>query len=127
MEAYLPSATLHFPVVLLTGARQVGKTSLLKHAGEPARTYVTLDDPLVLSLARTDPGLLLERFPPPVLIDEIQYAPELLPYIKMSADTLRRPNLFWLTGIPAIPPDEGGLRISGRKSRGAPASRSLPA
>ena len=50
------------------------------------RTYVTLDDPLVLSLAKTDPALFMQRFPPPVLIDEIQYAPELLPYIKMAAD-----------------------------------------
>ena len=63
-----------------------------------ARTYVTLDDPLVLSLAKSDPALFMQCFPPPVLIDEIQYAPELLPYIKMAADRAGQPGLFWLTG-----------------------------
>ncbi|MFA7404787.1 MAG: ATP-binding protein, partial [Pelobacteraceae bacterium] len=57
-----------------------------------------LDDPLVLALAKSDPALFMQRFPPPVLIDEIQYAPELLPYIKMACDQRRAPNLFWLTG-----------------------------
>ena len=51
-----------------------------------------------LGLAKGDPALFLQRFPPPVLIDEIQYAPVLLPYVKMAADTLGRPGLFWLTG-----------------------------
>jgi predicted AAA+ superfamily ATPase len=63
---------------------------------------VTLDDPLVLSLAKTDPALFMQRFPPPVLIDEIQYAPELLPYLKMAVDKAARvghpPGLFWLAG-----------------------------
>ena len=98
LEAHLPVAARHFPVLLLTGARQVGKTSLLRHASDADRRYVTLDAPLVLTLARSDPALFLERFPPPVLIDEIQYAPGLLPYVKMTVDRLRRPNLFWLTG-----------------------------
>ena len=98
LQGYLASASRQFPVLLLTGARQVGKTSLLRHASEAGRGYVTLDDPLVLSLAKGDPALFLQRFPPPVLVDEIQYAPELLPYVKMAADTLGRPGLFWLTG-----------------------------
>jgi predicted AAA+ superfamily ATPase len=98
LEGHLAAATRQFPVLLLTGARQVGKTSLLRHASEAGRSYVTLDDPLVLDLAKGDAALFLQRFPPPVLIDEIQYAPELLPYIKMAADTLGRPGLFWLTG-----------------------------
>lgn len=59
---------------------------------------LALDDPLPLELAKTDPTLFMQRFPPPVLIDEIQYAPELLPYIKMACDATRQPNLFWLTG-----------------------------
>jgi predicted AAA+ superfamily ATPase len=59
---------------------------------------VTLDDPLLLRLAREDPALFLQRFPPPVLIDEIQYAPALLPHIKMVVDKTRKPGLFWLTG-----------------------------
>jgi predicted AAA+ superfamily ATPase len=98
MEAYFSSATSQFPVLLVTGARQVGKTSLLQHISEDARGYVTLDDPLILELAKNDPVLFLQRFPPPVLIDEIQYAPELLPYIKMACDDTRKPNLFWITG-----------------------------
>ena len=98
LEAVVTRAARHFPVVLVTGARQVGKTTLLRHASEAERTYVTLDDPLVATLARTDPALFLQRFPPPVLIDEIQYAPELLPYIKMSVDRDERPGLFWITG-----------------------------
>lgn len=98
LEPFVIRAAEHFPVVLLTGARQVGKTTLLRRLSRGERGYVTLDDPLVLSLAKTDPALFMQRFPPPVLIDEIQYAPELLPYIKMAADRAGRPGLFWLTG-----------------------------
>ncbi|MEW6221566.1 MAG: AAA family ATPase [Thermodesulfobacteriota bacterium] len=87
-----------FPVVLVTGARQVGKTTLLAHLGGVGRACVTLDDPLVRRLAKEDPALFLQRFPPPVLIDEIQYAPELLPYLKIVADRERQAGLFWLTG-----------------------------
>lgn len=87
-----------FPVVLVTGARQVGKTTLLRHLGGEDRAYVTLDDPLVLRLAKEDPALFMQRFPGPVLIDEVQYAPELLPYIKMAVDENRVPGRFWLTG-----------------------------
>ncbi|MDL2226644.1 ATP-binding protein [Deltaproteobacteria bacterium OttesenSCG-928-M10] len=88
----------HFPVLMITGARQVGKTTLLRHLAGNARRYVTLDDPLVLSLAREDPALFMQRFSEPVLIDEIQYAPQLLPYIKMIVDQDRKPGQFWLTG-----------------------------
>lgn len=91
-------ASEQFPVLLLTGARQVGKTTFLKHVCGEDRRYVTLDDPTVRALAKDDPALFLQRFPPPVLIDEIQYAPELLPLIKISVDTEKRPGQFWLTG-----------------------------
>ncbi|MDR1040839.1 MAG: ATP-binding protein [Deltaproteobacteria bacterium] len=87
-----------FPVLLVTGARQVGKTTLLRHLAGETRRYVTLDDPLVLSLAREDPALFMQRFSGPVLIDEIQYVPQLLPYIKMAVDEDRKPGQFWLTG-----------------------------
>jgi len=87
-----------FPVLLLTGPRQVGKTTVLKHLCGKDRRYVTLDDPNLRHLAGDDPALFLQRFPPPVLIDEIQYAPALLPQIKMIADEQRRPGQFWLTG-----------------------------
>ncbi len=97
-EAFIKQATNQFPVLLVTGARQVGKTTLLRQLSQETRAYVTLDDPLVLSLAKSEPALFMQRFPPPVLIDEVQYAPELLPYIKMAADQTHSPGLFWLTG-----------------------------
>jgi hypothetical protein len=98
LEAFVTAAAKQFPVLMVTGARQVGKTTLLLHLSQDQRTYVTLDDPLVLNLARQDPALFLKRFPAPLLIDEIQYAPELLPYVRMAVDSDRRPGLFWLTG-----------------------------
>jgi len=98
LDAFARRASAQFPVLLVTGARQVGKTTFLRHLSEPERTYVSLDDPLVLELARRDPALFFQRFRPPLLIDEIQYAPQLLPYIKMEADELRQPGLVWLTG-----------------------------
>jgi predicted AAA+ superfamily ATPase len=98
LEPFVTRAAQQFPVVLLTGARQVGKTTLLRHLSQGERAYVTLDDPLILSLAKTDPALFMQRFPPPMIIDEIQYAAELLPYIKMAADRTGQPGLFWLTG-----------------------------
>ncbi|MCX5816044.1 MAG: ATP-binding protein [Proteobacteria bacterium] len=98
IEDYFRKAASQFPVMLVTGARQVGKTTLLRHLSDENRLYVTLDDPLILRLAKEDPPLFMQRFPAPVLIDEIQYAPELLPYIKMEVDRDRKPDMFWLTG-----------------------------
>lgn len=98
LEKFFVKAAEQFPAMMVTGARQVGKTTFLKRLCEPNRTYVTLDDPLLLTLAKDDPSLFMQRFPPPVFIDEIQYAPELLPHIKMEADRRQAPNLFWLTG-----------------------------
>ena len=87
-----------FPVLLITGPRQIGKTTMLKKLSTPDRQYVTLDDPLLRDLAVTDPALFLQRFRPPVIIDEIQYAPALLPHIKMFVDQNKRNGDFWLTG-----------------------------
>ncbi len=98
LESFIGTAGKQFPVLLVTGARQVGKTTFLQHLCKKERAYVTLDDPLILSLAKEDPALFLQRFPPPVFIDEIQYAPELLPYIKMEVDRNKQPDQFWLTG-----------------------------
>ncbi len=91
-------ASRQFPVVLVTGARQVGKTTLLREAGGAKRSYISLDDPLVLALAKGDPPLFLQRYRPPMFIDEIQYAPELLAHIKMEADAGRRAGMFWISG-----------------------------
>lgn len=87
-----------FPVLLVTGARQVGKTTLLTELAEEGRIYVTLDDPDIRRMAKTDPALFMQRYTPPLIIDEIQYAPEILPYIKMSADRNHEKGGFWLTG-----------------------------
>jgi predicted AAA+ superfamily ATPase len=96
------------PVLLLTGMRQVGKSTLLRMLAGPERKYVTLDDVAARVLAKEDPQRFLQENPPPVIIDEIQYAPELLPYIKIWVDEHRfsalkngspNPNgAFWLTG-----------------------------
>jgi len=98
LEAFFKKVDSQFPVLLLTGPRQVGKTTVLQHVSGEDRAYVTLDDPMVRDLAREDPGLFLQRFQTPVLIDEIQYAPELLPFIKIEVDRKRKPGMFWLTG-----------------------------
>jgi len=98
LESFLKQVDKQFPVLLVTGPRQVGKTTLLRHLGQSARTYASLDDPNVLQLATEEPALFLQRFVPPILLDEIQYAPSLLPYIKMQVDHQRLPGQFWLTG-----------------------------
>lgn len=87
-----------FKVLLINGARQIGKTTLLKHLSEHNRKYVTLDNPTDLLLAKTDPKGFFDIYSPPVVIDEIQYAPELFPYIKMIADNTQETGLIWLTG-----------------------------
>lgn len=87
-----------FPVLLVTGPRQVGKSTLLERLMEPERKKVSLDNPSIRLLAKTDPELFLQRYAPPVLIDEVQYAPELFPYIKIIVDERKNPGDFWLTG-----------------------------
>ncbi len=75
----------------------------MEHLRESGRRYVTLDDMNLRALARNDPPLFLQQFPPPVLIDEVQYAPELFPAIKMKADRDSVPGAFWLTGSQSFP------------------------
>ena len=87
-----------FPVVLVCGARQVGKTTMFKNLMEEGRTYVSLDDLDVRSLALNDPKLFFQKFKPPILIDEVQYAPNLFTYIKIMVDEKAKAGDFWLTG-----------------------------
>ncbi len=87
-----------FPVLLLTGPRQIGKTTLLEACATSERTCVTLDDFEERALAQNDPALFLQMHKPPLLIDEVQYAPQLFSAIKMLVDKHKDPGMFWLTG-----------------------------
>lgn len=88
-----------FKAVLVTGARQVGKTTMLKHLSEgQGRTYVSLDDSMVRSLAQSDPVLFFQTYRPPVIINEIQKAPQLFEQIKIMCDAGEELGNFWLTG-----------------------------
>lgn len=99
LEHVVQQVSTEYPVVLVTGPRQVGKTTMLKKLMEGTnRGYVTLDDLNERQLAKTDPELFLQLHKPPVLIDEVQYAPELFTYIKIHADKTHEAGAFWLTG-----------------------------
>jgi predicted AAA+ superfamily ATPase len=99
LSPHLKKAAREFPVVVLTGPRQSGKTTLLKHLFAKSHGYVSMDLPDVQAAAESDPRGFLELNPPPVIFDEIQYAPGLLPYIKeiVDADRKRRGG-FLLSG-----------------------------
>lgn len=97
LETKFLNMSKFFKAVLVTGARQVGKTTMLKHLSDN-RTYVTLDDYDTRVLAKTDPKLFFMRYKPPIIIDEVQKAPELFPYIKIICDSSDEKGLFWLTG-----------------------------
>lgn len=87
-----------FKVILVTGARQVGKTTMLRHLAESGRTYVTMDNLMARNLAKSDPALFFQTYKPPVLIDEVQKAPELFEQIKLICDESEEKGLIWLTG-----------------------------
>ena len=88
-----------FKAVMVVGARQVGKSTMLKHLAEgEKRTYVTMDDNRLRAFAQSDPKLFFETYPPPILIDEVQKAPELFEEIKLLCDKSEERGLFWLTG-----------------------------
>lgn len=88
-----------FKAILVTGARQVGKTTMMKHLAEGTnRTYVTLDNARARELAKNDPVLFFQTYKPPILIDEVQKAPELFEQIKIMCDESEDTGLFWLTG-----------------------------
>ena len=99
LERKFLEADRFFKAVLVIGARQVGKSTMLKHlAKEQERTIVTMDDDFVRELALNDPRLFFQTYKPPILIDEIQKAPNLLEYIKIMCDESEERGRFWLTG-----------------------------
>jgi len=98
IEAVIKKADANFKTLLLTGTRQVGKTTVLKNLTNDNRIYITLDDVLSLKLVKEDPYLFFQTYKPPLLIDEIQYAPELFSHIKMLIDKNNQPGQVWMTG-----------------------------
>ena len=99
LEKVVLQVTKEYPVVLISGPRQVGKTTMLKKLMEgTGRNYVTLDDLQERALAKNDPEMFLQLHKPPILIDEVQYAPELFSMIKLIVDKEHRKGDFWLTG-----------------------------
>lgn len=99
LERKFLEADRFFKAVLVIGARQVGKSTMLKElAKEQKRTVVTMDNDFARELARNDPRLFFQTYKPPVLIDEIQKAPELLEQIKIMCDESEERGRFWLTG-----------------------------
>lgn len=101
MESKIMELSKSYSAILLTGPRQAGKTTMLRSIAEKeniGREYVSLDDLNTRDMARNDPALFLQLHKPPVLIDEVQYAPELFTYIKIHIDEHREPGAFWMTG-----------------------------
>lgn len=101
MESRVLELSRYYAAILLTGPRQAGKTTMLRELAEKeniGRGYVTLDDLAERDMAKNDPALFLQLHKPPVLIDEVQYAPELFTYIKIHIDEQRMPGAFWMTG-----------------------------
>ncbi len=99
LSAHLQKAAAEFPAVLLVGPRQSGKTTLLKHLFSGEYPIISLEPPDVRLAAQSDPRAFLNLYPSPVIFDEIQYAPELLPYIKENVDADRsRAGQYILTG-----------------------------
>ena len=99
LERKFIKASNNFKAVMVTGARQVGKSTMLRElAKNTRRKYVSLDSSRDRELARTDPDLFFQMYQPPVLIDEIQKAPQLFEKIKIFCDESDQNGLFWLTG-----------------------------
>lgn len=101
MEPLVLKLSAEYPAILITGPRQVGKTTMLKKLIKEEgknRNYVSLDDLQVRSLAKSDPAMFFQLYKPPIFIDEVQYAPELFTYIKISIDENQNPGDFWLSG-----------------------------
>ncbi|MCL1789931.1 MAG: ATP-binding protein [Peptococcaceae bacterium] len=102
IEATILEVSESYASMILTGPRQVGKTTTLRHLAGEERAHVTLDDLEARRLAQNDPELFLSLNPPPLLIDEVQYAPQLFSQIKIAIDRGALPGSYWMTGSQAF-------------------------
>lgn len=97
LEKSLNSLIGNCPIIMITGPRQVGKTTLLNHLAATSKekiNYVSLDNILIRSQAKEDPELFLRNYETPLIIDEFQYVPELLSFIKIKVDEARKNEMF---------------------------------
>ena len=102
IENKILALSKEYSCILITGPRQVGKTTVLKELMDSDREYVTLDDLEERGLAKRDPAMFLQMHSTPIMIDEVQYAPELFSYIKIQIDNGADPGAYWLTGSQAF-------------------------
>ena len=102
IEDKILTLSKEYSCILISGPRQVGKTTVLKQLMDSDREYVTLDDLEERGLAKRDPAMFLQMHSTPIMIDEVQYAPELFSYIKIQIDNGAAPGTYWLTGSQAF-------------------------
>ena len=102
IEMTILEVSKSYSAIIVTGPRQVGKTTTLQRLADNNRTYVTLDDIEARRMAQNDPELFLSVYPAPLLIDEVQYAPELFSRIKIAIDQGAAPGSYWMTGSQAF-------------------------
>jgi len=104
IESVIKKSARQFPSLIITGPRQSGKTTLLQHLFSKTHRYVSLDHPDVRLMAMEDPELFFKNYPPPVIIDEVQYAPGIFSYLKIYIDQQReKMGQFILTGPQSFP------------------------
>jgi predicted AAA+ superfamily ATPase len=102
IESVIERFNKSFASILLTGPRQVGKSTVLKKLLGGSTKYVNLDNRIDLALAKESPELFLKQYSPPLMLDEVQYAPELFHEIKSIIDADKKPGMFYMTGSQAF-------------------------